>query len=466
MTTTPASSSAALPAAATRSAPPVIVPPLGGVLPSPAQGRLLWCVLRDAAPRPTGPQRDRAGDDAPSDRRRGGPTAADRVGERRGETLSDVDLLVHPDHVDEAARLLRAAGFVERPAWGRGSHRFFYRYDAATGAWLKLDVVTEIAFGGAQQYATDLVGPVLARCAGSTTPAAVDEFWILLLHCLLDRHGVCGRHAGRLAALLPVARTAVEGRRLGDVVRDLIGDDGVDRLLAAVDAGETDLSAHATALESAWRRGRRGRVLGRRLRALAARAATKVLTARRRPGVAVAVVGPDGAGKSSVVTALTRTYPFPVLSFYAGQYQGGGGRTTRLPGGRTGSLLVRQARQSLATFGHTRRGRVVVFDRYAYDSLLPRPGASAKTRLRRALLGRVALRPHLVVVLDAPGEVLHARSGEHSAAALEEQRARYAALAASQPGWVVVDALQPPDAVRRAVTAATWQCQGRRWRQQ
>jgi thymidylate kinase len=182
--------------------------------------------------------------------------------------------------------------------------------------------------------------------------------------------------------------------------------------------------------------------------------------------VAVAVVGPDGAGKSSVVTALTRTYPFPVLSYYAGQYalDARPARLARLPGGHTMGLLGRQARVSLVALGHALRGRVVVFDRYAYDSLLARPGASLKTRARRALLGRVALRPRLVVVLDAPGEVLHARSGEHSAQALEEQRGRYAALARSQPGWVVVDATGTADDVRRAVTAQLWACHSGVWR--
>jgi len=433
------------------------------VLPGRVPGILEWCLLRDAAPRPDSRQRARSGDGTdrgPTD----GESAADRRGERRGETLSDVDLLVHPDHMARAARLLREAGFVERPSWGRGSHRFFYRYDEATGSWLKLDIVTEVAFGAKQELATDLARQVLARCAADGSPSAHDEFWILLLHCLLDRHGVLGRHGERLAALLPAAQVPPPGPGLHALVIGLLGEDATAALLADVTAGDGDAAAPAAALSRAWRRAHPVSVTLRRLRALAVRAGTKPLTARRRRGVAVAVVGPDGAGKSSVVTSLTRTYPFPVLSYYAGQYQGDGGALSRVPGGHTLGLLLRQTRQSLVALRHTVRGRVVVFDRYAYDSLLARPGASPKTRLRRAVLGRVALRPGLVVVLDAPGEVLHARSREHSPAALEEQRRRYADLAATVPGWVVVDASRSADEVRRSVTAAVWARHGARWR--
>ena len=361
------------------------------LLPAPVQGVLEWCLLREAAPRPDSRQRARSADDAERGDAAGSP--ADRRGERRGETLSDVDLLVHPDHMAHAAALLRDAGFVERPAWGRGSHRFFYRYEEPTGSWLKVDAVTEVAFGAQQELATDVATAVLARAAPDATPAASDEFWILLLHCLLDRHGVCGRHTGRLAALLPSALEPTQGPGLQPLVSGLLGDAATTAILTDVAAGGGDLSAASAALTRAWHRARRVSVASRRLRALAARAWTKPMTARRRRGVAVAVVGPDGAGKSSVVMSLTRTYPFPVLSYYAGQYQGGGGALSRVPGGHTLALLQRQARQSVVALGHALRGRVVVFDRYAYDSLLARPGAPVKTRLRRAVLGRVALRP-------------------------------------------------------------------------
>ncbi len=408
-------------------------------------GLLGWCLLRDGdVP---------AADAAPA---AGGTTgsAAEPV---------DVDVLVDPAHLDAFVARLRGAGFVERPAWGRGTHRFFFRFEPAAGTWLKVDVLSEVAFGAAQEFVTDLAPGVVARSRGAAGPAPADDLWVLLLHCLLDRRGRCGRHTARLGDL---ARTAPAGGDARAVVEGLLGPAGTDALLGRLrDPGfDGDLADVAGTLRAAWTTARRPSVLARRVRALGARAASKPATALRRRGTAVAVVGPDGAGKSSVVATVAATYPFPVATFYAGQYQGSVGPFAKLPGGHTLGLLVRQVVMSLRTVLHLARGRVVLFDRYAYDSRLSRPGASAKSRLRRAVLGRVALRPQRVVVLDAPGEVLHARSQEHSPEILEDQRRRYAELAATRPGWLLVDASRPADAVRRDVTAQVWDAHHRRWR--
>jgi hypothetical protein len=64
----------------------------------------------------------------------------------------------------------------------------------------------------------------------------------------------------------------------------------------------------------------------------------------------------------------------------------------------------------------------------------------------------------VLLVLDAPAEVLLARKGEHDLATLDAQRDRYRALA-DRPGGVLVDAAVDADAVRREVTDVVW----RRW---
>jgi thymidylate kinase len=82
----------------------------------------------------------------------------------------------------------------------------------------------------------------------------------------------------------------------------------------------------------------------------------------------------------------------------------------------------------------------------------------AVTRLRRRLLAGALPSPDVLVVLDAPAEVLRARKGEHDLATLQAQRDRYRALA-GRPGAVLVDATADADAVRREVTDVVW----RRW---
>jgi hypothetical protein len=83
------------------------------------------------------------------------------------------------------------------------------------------------------------------------------------------------------------------------------------------------------------------------------------------------------------------------------------------------------------------------------------PG-SRRPSAGRWLLGRLCLPPGLVVVLDAPGDELFRRSGEHSAAALDVQRRGYLDLAARLRDVVVVDASGSTDRVRRDLTRAAW----------
>jgi len=114
----------------------------------------------------------------------------------RGETglhrvTGDVDLLVHPRDLTLARTCLVEAGrFAESRAWGRRPHRFFSAYVPSEGAWVKLDVVTEFAFGPHQELRTHTAEAVLARrvhYGAVARPARADAFWALLLHVLLDR---------------------------------------------------------------------------------------------------------------------------------------------------------------------------------------------------------------------------------------------------------------------------------------
>jgi hypothetical protein len=59
-------------------------------------------------------------------------------------------------------------------------------------------------------------------------------------------------------------------------------------------------------------------------------------------------------------------------------------------------------------------------------------------------------------VLDAPGELLFARKGEHSVPVLEELRRGYVQLATRFPRSLVIDAAQPPQRVARAALTAVW----------
>jgi thymidylate kinase len=176
----------------------------------------------------------------------------------------------------------------------------------------------------------------------------------------------------------------------------------------------------------------------------------------RGPGMVVALLGPDGAGKSTLMATVARSFVLPVRQFYAGLYPADR-RRFKQPGLGTVALLLRLWRLAIGASWNRRRGRLVLFDRYAYDARLPLPPtAGRRTRTRRALLARSLPTPDLVVVLDAPAEVLLGRKKEHALEVVEAQRRRYAELARSVPDGVIVDVSADADSVRRVVTALIW----------
>jgi thymidylate kinase len=190
--------------------------------------------------------------------------------------------------------------------------------------------------------------------------------------------------------------------------------------------------------------------------------ASPILKAIRRPGMTVAVLGPDGAGKSTLVRALSDDFVLPARTMYLGLYGGARARQGRsLPGVALARQLSMTLGGAVAAAYHRRRGRLVILDRSGYDVLVPSPTGrrGRKRRIRELLVGRFSARPDLVMILDAPAEVLARRTAEHSREALEQWRTGYRSLPERLPAGVAVeilDASQNPRRVQGAATAAIW----------
>ena len=378
--------------------------------------------------------------------------------DRLAEPVDDVDVLVAPADGTRVGPALRPLGWAAWPAWGRGSHRFYIAYDATEDRWLKLDVVTELSFGPAQALRTRAAEACLERRRprGPLTLLSVeDAFWALLLHCLLDRATV---RPGAAARLRQLAEAAVGEGPLARWIAAALPP-GIELVTVVEHVRAADwptLRALGRRIRARWTRGHPLEVGRRTAAALVLRRLTRLLVPLRRRGLTVALLGPDGAGKSSLAAGLEATFFVPVRRFYLGLYP------TAAPGGpapRRGLArrILRLWRAYLAASYQRARGRLVVYDRYTYDALLPVPRPLGRlARLRRWLLAHALPAPDATILLDAPAEMLHRRSGEQDVARLERQRRAYLGLRGVVPRLEVVDASRSGDEVRRTVTTVVW----------
>jgi thymidylate kinase len=213
--------------------------------------------------------------------------------------------------------------------------------------------------------------------------------------------------------------------------------------------------------------------------------------------VTVALVGPDGAGKSTIGRQVAAASPEPFVYIYMGvnleasnlvlpttrlllevkrrrggrpDMAGPGDPLTRRPppvgalprvkGGvkatlRLLNLLAEEWFRQLVVWMHRVRGRNVLFDRHFYADYyfhdVTAPGESVTRRLHGRILQRWYPKPDLVICLDAPAEVVWQRKPESDIALLERRRQEYLALGEVFDRFVVVDAAQPLEETRRQV---------------
>src|SRR5882724_9314097 len=222
---------------------------------------------------------------------------------------SDVDLLVQENQFAQLHSLLVRLGFVYLPSRGQAPHHFFVTYDEDADRWLKLDVVTELAYGR----------PIFALRTGLATeclrhrrrreptfvPAPEDELVTLLLHCVLDKENFTPNRRQRLQAL-----------------RYEVTDEGYVSQLLAVYWSPTmtwpeladqiaaenwaALLAERTAVAALLASRDYFGTMGRTVRDRVLRTLDRCVAVLQARGLTVAFLAPDGAGKTTLAAGLQK----------------------------------------------------------------------------------------------------------------------------------------------------------------
>lgn len=376
----------------------------------------------------------------------------------------DLDLLVAPEDVDRLMEAAADLGFVALPGWERPPNLILMCYDKPSDAWIVLDVTTVVSFQSPRAWELrDGARSVLARRQvrdGVATPAGDDAFWLLLAHCVLDKGAIAHHYRGPIRELAPGSSRSSIGWALLSAAGDSHEPVAFER--AAADGAWEDLEAMGTRLASDLRLHRSRMQQSRAAAAAFLHAARKPLLLRRRMGVSVALLGPNGVGKSTVAAGLKDGFPLGSNVMYMGLWKGSGGTPAR----RAGEILLRPlriwGRYSIALY-HRARGRLVIFDRYVYEARLPaKPPLLAAKRPYFWLLGHAVPRPDATVVLDVAGHVAYGRKQENPPEELEQERRIYASLA-GEPSVELVDAARDPASVRADVSAIVWRKLCARW---
>jgi hypothetical protein len=206
----------------------------------------------------------------------------------------------------------------------------------------------------------------------------------------------------------------------------------------------------------------------------------------------VALIGPDGAGKTTLTRMLEQSGLLPFRYLYMGvdigasnlalptsrlvqrlkeqhlgpgssSRRGGDARDQRRGSGsgrhratirgflRLANRLAEEWFRQFASWYYQVRGFTVLYDRHFVFDFAPEIAGGVTEpldkRLHRWCLLHLYPRPGLVVFLDAPGALLFARKGESTPDELERRRQAFLRVGEKIPGFVRVDATRPLDDV-------------------
>ena len=382
----------------------------------------------------------------------------------------DLDMAVHPDDFDRIPGVLHDLTgdrylALQCLEYAGGGHCLeFGWFEGRQLKTIALDLITEHRCGGLiLSSGADLVAGRRPR----------DDFWVsapetefsYLLSKILCKGLFAERHASRLGGLSDeLGRKGSEkiagelfGERAAPEVVNACADGRLAELLPTMKR-----RLWLTALARDW---------SNPIRYIAAEVLRAIRRWRRPTGLFVAVLGPDGAGKSTLATGLMdstrgafrRYRVFHLRPMLVGKSKSAG-PVTDPHGQPLRSNLVSTLKLVAYVLDYAAgywmvirplaaRSGLVVFDRYYQDLLAdPRRFRYSGSAWLVRVLSRIVPCPDLVLMLDVPPAVTLSRKHEVEPAEARRQRRSYLSLVKGIPAANIVDAAQDASQVRDQAT--------------
>jgi thymidylate kinase len=379
---------------------------------------------------------------------------------------SDVDCLVAPG---VAPRTLAAVLHAHRQQigaelaqviWHQQGHTFILARRSGQGSWsfLRLDICTAIRLRQYVLYLAETVLRTRRRGPGFWIPDPSIELGHYLARCIL-RGRMEHPHMGRLTALHAQAPDGSDKQ-----VRRFWSPASAHLICSAIRSGNRQVLCD------------RSRPLARELLARSAlrhplyaagnwlanqwRRASQAC--RPRSGLDISFHGPDGVGKSSVIQAVERDLAPAFFGTHSTTFAPRLLRRTgpRVDWERPHAVPPRPYWFSMAkganwvvdyTLGHLllvrpalARSQLFLFDRYAADLVVdPRRYLYRGPRWLLRVVWRLALKPQLQFLLQAPGDAVHARKQELPPEEIDRQVREFSALLGASGTGRRLDASMP-----------------------
>jgi thymidylate kinase len=215
--------------------------------------------------------------------------------------------------------------------------------------------------------------------------------------------------------------------------------------------------------------------LGVRARRIIRALALRRPLAARRIGPLIALLGPDGAGKGTIIASLKDQVPVGLASLYLGWRP----RSAPHPSGAEPHRRVNPLKEAAYVCYWTLRywwmllpgyiaawsGHIVLCDRHPIENLAIQPRATRlAANLERILFRHFMPWPDAILLLDASAKTIYSRKPEQSPELLELWRRRYREVFGPR-GAIVISTETPLEFSAAEASAAVWRVLGarRRW---